>query len=108
MTPAEVLRKANTGGRAWNALETGDPIAVIVAGLQSMHGLRTTECEACKKPMLLHEEIAGCIVYCDDCPFPPEDCESCGLKDPPQGHDCCQCEYCIERRAIALAEGGKR
>lgn len=63
-------------------------------------------CKFCRKPVrvsrrLIGEWIGAGMIVCDNakCVYPPEDCETCGLVDPPEGHDCCQCEYCVERRA---------
>lgn len=64
----------------------------------------TTHCSGCEKEMLVCEELAGCDIYCDDCPFPEDPCETCGK--PECDRECCQCEYCVERRA-ALSEAGK-
>lgn len=58
----------------------------------------TTHCLGCGKPMQVNEEIAGCC-YCDDCPFPEDPCETCGK--PECDSECCNCEYCVRRRAAA-------
>lgn len=56
-----------------------------------------TNCAGCGKIMHLCKEIAECIVYCDDCPFPNDPCETCGK--PECDGECCNCEYCVRRRA---------
>jgi len=66
-----------------------------------------TACAGCAKPMDVCEEIAACIVYCEDCPMPLPPCETCGLENPPQDHDCCDCKYCVDRRAMGLVAEAK-
>jgi hypothetical protein len=71
-----------------------------------MFSVVETNCLGCGKPMQVSEEMVGCV-YCNDCPFPAEPCETCGKVDPEPEHDCCQCEYCVIRRERAKKGAGK-
>jgi hypothetical protein len=58
-------------------------------------------CAGCLNVLELSIEIAGCIVYCENCEVPHyEPCETC-RKIMCKG-DCCMCEFCVERRAGRL------
>jgi len=60
-------------------------------------GLFEERCQGCGKVMMVDEVLAGCLIYCEDCPFPIESCETCGQQDC--NGECCQCKYCVERRS---------
>lgn len=78
--------------------EWADGLAAI-----SVPGVKATACATCGKRMVLSEELAECIVYCDACPFPADPCEMCGIENPTSDHDCCDCEYCVARRVRSLS-----
>lgn len=77
--------------------ETSAPSAPPVPAVEPV----LDHCCACGKELWVHPEIAGLDLYCDDCPFPKPPCETCG-KDDCDG-ECCNCEYCVKRRATQTA-----
>jgi hypothetical protein len=60
-------------------------------------------CAGCGTPLqLTHDDFEGCLVYCDSCPIPADPCETCGKPDC--DGSCCNCEYCVARRATEKAD----
>lgn len=54
-------------------------------------------CAGCGRPLEINSEaFEGCIVYCNDCPFPEDPCETCGSETC--DGSCCDCETCVARR----------
>jgi hypothetical protein len=56
-------------------------------------------CTACSKELDVCAELAGCDIYCEACPIPVPPCETCGTVEC--DGECCDCAFCIERRAGA-------
>lgn len=78
--------------------EAQDPMKFFEEGLRAVCGIFTTNCSGCGKQMFFsNEEFLGCHLYCDDCPFPEDPCETCGKPDC--DGSCCNCSYCLIRKA---------